>query len=366
MSVALACSAWGFAQDGALRHSVAGERSSSSPAACPVPASAAGSKADQPIAIVDGKPVYRHDLTGNTATQMVQIRQQEYKIQSDALDGLIRQKVVEEEAKKQGISVDQLYEKEVDSKVPDPSEAEVRGYYFAVERQVNQPFEKAEPQLAKVVKTLEIQQAREKYADSLRSRADVAILLQPPTIETGKNDPLRVEGNPHAPITIVEFADYQCPFCSRAESTVTDVLKKYNGKVNLAFRDFPLSTIHPHAEAAAEASRCAEAQGKFWPMHDAMYADQSKLAEADLLETAARLGMDRGSFAACLKSDRYQAAIHEDVEAGQGAGVTGTPAFFINGRFLNGSVPESQFEEIINSELAALKNKTDRADLAAR
>ena len=190
MSVALACSAWGVAQDGALLHSVAGERSSSSHAVCPAPAYAAESKADQPIAIVDGKPVYRHDLTGNTATQMVQIRQQEYKIQSDALDGLISQKVVEEEAQKQGISVDQLYEKEVDSKVPDPSEAEVRGYYFAVQRQVNQPFEKAEPQLVKVVKTLEIQQAREKYADALRSRADVAILLQPPTIETGKNEPL--------------------------------------------------------------------------------------------------------------------------------------------------------------------------------
>lgn len=355
MSAALACSAWGFAQDGAARNSVAGERSSSSPATCPVPASGAESKADQPIAVVAGKPVYRHDLSGNAAAQMLQIRQQEYKIQSDALDALIRQKVVEEEAEKQGISVDKLYEKEVDSRVPDPSKAEVRGYYLAVGHQVNQPFEKAEPQLAKVVKTLEIQQARENYADSLRSRADVAILLQPPTVETGRNDPLRVEGNPHAPITIVEFADYQCPFCGRAESTVTDLLKKYNGKVNLAFRDFPLSTIHPYAAGAAEASRCAEAQGKFWPMHDAMYADQSKLTEADVLETAVRLGMDRSSFAACLKSDRYKAAIQEDVEAGQQAGVTGTPAFFINGRFLNGSVPEAQFEQIIKAELAAFK-----------
>lgn len=366
LGAALACSAWGFAQDGAARHSVAGERSSSSPAACPVPASGAGSKADQPIAIVDGKPVYRQELTGNAAAQMLQIRQQEYKIQSDALDTLIRQKVVEEEANKQGISVDKLYEKEVDSKVPDPSEAVVRGYYLAVQRQVNQPFEKAEPQLAKVVKALEIQQARENYADALRSRADVAILLQPPIVETGKNDPARIEGNLQAPITIVEFGDYQCPFCSRAESTVVDLLKKYNGQVKLAFRDFPLSTIHPHAEGAAEASRCAEAQGKFWPMHDAMYADQSKLTEAELLETAVRLGMNRDSFAACLKSDRYKAAIQEDVQAGQRAGVTGTPAFFINGRFVNGSVPESQFEEIINSELAALKNKTDRADLATR
>lgn len=319
-----------------------------------------------PIATVDGQPIYKDDLTGQAAAQMLQIHQQEYKIESEALDTLIREKVVEVEAKKQGLSVEQLYQKEVDSKIPEPSDAEAHGYYLAVKGQQTLSFDTVKEQIKRLLKQAEIQEARGKYADSLRVKADVAIFLQPPTVQTGQVDPARVEGNPQAPITIVEFADYQCPFCGRAESTVTDVLKKYNGKVNLAFRDFPLSTIHPHAEDAAEASRCAEAQGKFWPMHDAMYADQSKLTEADLLETATRLGMDRGSFAACLKSGQYKAAIQEDFEAGQRAGVTGTPAFFINGRFLNGSVPEAQFEQIINSELDALKDKKGKEQVATR
>ncbi|HEV2322906.1 MAG TPA: DsbA family protein [Terracidiphilus sp.] len=189
-------------------------------------------------------------------------------------------------------------------------------------------------------------------------------MIQPPKVDTGENDPARMEGDPNAPITIVEFGDYQCPYCGRAESTVEDVLKKYHGKVKLAFRDFPLSAIHPFADGAAEASRCAEAQNKFWPMHDAMYANQSKLTVDDLIKTASSLGMNQDSFASCLKADTYKKAIQQDLEAGQKAGVTGTPAFFINGRFLNGSVPEVQFEAIIDSELATLKN--ENSTMAAR
>ncbi len=316
------------------------------------------------MAIVGGQPVYKSDLAGPAAAQMLQVHQQEYKIESAALDALINQKIVQAEAKKQGMTVEQLYQKEVDSKVPDPSDAEARGYYLAVKGQTTLPFSTVEPQIKRLIKNAEIQQAREKYAEALRAKANVIVYLQPPTVQLGSNDPARVEGNPKAPITIVEFGDFQCPFCGRVEPTLTDLLKKYKGQVKLAFRDFPLSTIHPYAEGAAEAGRCAEAQGKFWPMHDAMYADQSKLGDSDLTATATRLGMDRSSFASCLKSGKYKAAIQQDVAAGQRAGVTGTPAFFINGQFLSGAVPESQFEQIIDSELAALKAR--HATVASR
>jgi protein-disulfide isomerase len=338
--LALTCSTWAVGRSRSPKHGTVGKASG-----------------DSPIAIVEGQPIFKSDLTGPAAAQLLQIHQQEYKIESQALDALIRQKVVEAEAKKEGMTVEQLYQKEVDSKVPDPSGAEARGYYLAVRGQTTLPFSTVEPQIKRLIKNAEIQAARAKYADSLRVNARVAIFLQPPTVELGSNDPARIEGNPKAPITIVEFADFQCPFCGRVEPTLMDLLKKYKGQVKLAFRDFPLSTIHPYAEGAAEAGRCAEAQGKFWPMHDAMYADQSKLTEADLIKTAGSLGMDTKSFAACLKSGRYSAAIQQDVAAGAKAGVTGTPAFFINGRFLSGAVPEEQFQQIIDSELADLKNK---------
>lgn len=358
LGLALACASWGFGQSSAGNYDAQAKRPAIEPAACPVPAEGGkAGTADAPIATVEGEPIYKQDLDGATAAQMLKIHQEEYKIESQALDSLVRTKLVEDEAKKQGISVEQLYQKEVDSKVPEPTEAEVKGYYFAVKNQVNGPFEKVEPQLAKVVKALEVQQAREQYADSLRTGRNVSILLQPPAIKLGPDDPARVEGSPAAPVTIVEFGDFQCPFCGRVEPTLADLLKKYEGRVKLAFRDFPLAAIHVHAEEAAEAARCAEAQGKFWPMHDAMYSEQSKLRGPDLIETAGRLGMDRASFAACLKSGKYKAAIQQDVAAGTKAGVTGTPTFFINGRFLEGSVPSAQFEKIIDADLAAIKGK---------
>jgi protein-disulfide isomerase len=163
----------------------------------------------------------------------------------------------------------------------------------------------------------------------------------------------------------VEFADFQCPFCSRVQPLLKDVLGKYKGKVKLAYLDFPLSQIHQHAEMAAEASRCALTQGKYWEMHDAMLADQSKLDEAALVKTAAGLGMDQNSFASCLKSGKYKAVVQQDLEAGSQAGVNATPTFFINGEFLSGAQSDADFTKIIDRQLSAL-GKTALAQASSR
>ncbi|PYV16925.1 MAG: thioredoxin [Acidobacteria bacterium] len=307
---------------------------------------------DQPVAVVSGEPIYKRDLAATTATQMLQVHRQQYKIESQALDELIRQKLVEDEAKKQGISSDKLYEKEVDSKINDPSDAEVEGYYLAVKSQVNQPFEDVRAQLRKVVKALKTEQARQEYADSLRAKAEVEVLLEPPKVEVGY-DPTRVRGNPAAPVTIVEFSDFQCPYCKKVTATLNDLLAKYQGRVKLGYRDFPMRQLHPHAEIAAEAGRCAEEQGKFWEYHDALFADQTKLDEAGLEATAQKLGLDEKSFQSCLASGKFKAQVEQDVQDGSKAGVSGTPGFFINGVFVNGSQPQGEFEKVINRELAA-------------
>jgi len=170
-------------------------------------------------------------------------------------------------------------------------------------------------------------------------------------------DPARVKGNPEAPITIVEFADFQCSFCSKVQPLLDNVLGKYKGKVKLAYLDFPLSQIHQHAEVAAEASRCALAGGKYWEMHDAMFASQSKLDEAALIKTAAGLGMDQNSFEYCLRSGKYKAVVQRDVQSGSQAGVNATPTFFINGEFLSGAQSDTDFTKIIDRQLSALGAK---------
>lgn len=313
-------------------------------------------QANEPVAFVAGQAIYEQDLMSVAGPGLLDLRKQEYKLKSDALNQLIRKRLVEVEAKKNGLSSEELLKREVDSKIPDPSDEEAKGYYLAVKSQTTLPFGEIKSQVKQLLKNAEVEPEREKYADSLRDKTEVSILLQPPMVQVAY-DPARVKGSVDAPITIVEFADFQCPFCSKAQPLVNNVLAKYKDKVKLAYLDFPLSQIHPHAEAAAEASRCALEKGKFWQMHDAMFADQSKLDEAALVKTAVGLGLDQKSFESCLKSGKYKEVVQKDLQAGSQAGVNGTPTFFINGEFLSGVQSEADLAKIIDRQLSSLVAK---------
>jgi protein-disulfide isomerase len=151
----------------------------------------------------------------------------------------------------------------------------------------------------------------------------------------------------------VEFADFQCPYCKRAESSLHAVLKQYPRDVRIVFRNLPLTQIHPQAESAAEAAVCADRQGKFWEMHDAMYADQSALSIEALKDTAKQLGLNLGQFSACLSGGTPAAALDADAKAAEELGLSGTPYFFINGRPVDGNVPLEKFQSIIAEELHA-------------
>jgi protein-disulfide isomerase len=319
---------------------------------------------NEPVAIVAGQSIYERDLMSVAGPGLLDLRKQEYKLKSDALNQCIRKKLIEVEAKKRGLSAEELLKQEVDSKIAEPSDGEAKGYYLALRSQTSLPFDQIKPQAKQLLKNSEIQQAREAYADSLRDKAEISILLQPPSVQVGY-DPARVKGSADAPVTIVEFADFQCPFCSRVQPALKDVLARYQGKVKLAYRDFPLSQIHQHAEMAAEASHCALTQGKYWEMNDAMFADQSNLEEAALVKTAASLGMDQNSFSSCLKSGKYKAVVQQDFDAGSQAGVNATPTFFINGEFLSGAQSDADFTKIIDRQLSAL-GKTALAQASSR
>jgi protein-disulfide isomerase len=309
------------------------------------------------VATVDGQPIYDRDLMSVAGPNLLELRKQEFKVRSDALNSLIRKKLIEVAAKKKGLTTEELLKQEVDSKIAEPSDDEARGYYLAIKTGSTLAFDQIKAQVKQLLKNSEIQQAREKYTDSLRDKAEVSILLQSPSVQVAF-DPERVAGSAEAPVTIVEFGDFQCPFCGKVEPTLQVLLEKYKGKVKLSYRDFPLSQIHEHAEMAAEASRCALAQGKYWEMHEAMFADQAKLDETNLVNTAAGLGMNQNSFESCLKSGKYKAAVQQDIEAGSQVGVNATPTFFINGEFLDGAQSEADFTTIIDRQLAAAAGMT--------
>ena len=161
-----------------------------------------------------------------------------------------------------------------------------------------------------------------------------------------------VRGNKAAPVTIVEFSDFQCPFCKRATPIVKQVLEHYPGKVKWVFRDFPIASLHPDAPKAAEAARCAAEQGKFWEYHDVLFEKAPQLSIEELKRYAKDLKLDSAAFAKCLDSGKQAAAVKADIEQGDRLGITGTPTFFINGRQLVGAEPLATFEKIIDTELS--------------
>ena len=197
------------------------------------------------------------------SAQWRQLRNQEYELKSRALESLIKQKLLEAEAKKMGVPAEKLLDQEVDAKISDPSDSEVEAYYLGQKDRLNAPFDQVKAQLRIGLKQAKIQQARQAYLDRLRQQSAVTVLLRPPKVEVAY-DPKRVRGKPGAPVMIVEFSDFQCPYCRRVQSNLRELLAKYDGQVSLSYRDFPLREIHAQAQLAAEASRCAEEQGKFW------------------------------------------------------------------------------------------------------
>lgn len=162
------------------------------------------------------------------------------------------------------------------------------------------------------------------------------------------DDPIK--GDKNAKVTIIEFSDFECPFCEKAEPTLKKIMDKYAGKVKLVYRDFPL-TFHKSAQKASEASQCANDQGKYWEYHDKLYANQKALAVADLKKYAVDLGLDIAKFNECLDNNKFADEVKKDLADGEAAGVDGTPAFFINGRKIVGAQPYESFEKIIEEEL---------------
>ncbi len=163
------------------------------------------------------------------------------------------------------------------------------------------------------------------------------------------NPPARGAGTDTAVLEIVEFSDFECPFCARAMPVLDSLMTAHGDEVRLLYRHYPLSTIHPHAEVAAQAAVEAARQGAFWEYHDLLFRRQDRLAPADLVGYADSLGLDAGAFAEALETGRHAAAVAADRELGRSLGVGGTPTFFVNGYRVVGVPPMWVFEEAIRA-----------------
>ena len=268
-----------------------------------------------------------------------------------ALDEIVANTLMDEAAKAQGIDRPALIEKEITAKVPQVTDTDITTWFQANQARLNgAPLEQVRQPIRAYLTQERMQGIRAQYIDTLKGKTSVKVMLDPPRqVVSTANSPSK--GSATAPIEMIEFSDFQCPFCLRADPTVQQVLSTYGDRIRFVYRHYPLPN-HPFARPAAEAAACANEQGKFWPFHDRLFASPSKLSDADFKQYATDLGLNTAQFNSCVDTHKLKAQVDKDVKDGEEAGVNGTPAFFINGRMISGAQPFDVFKKLIDDELA--------------
>lgn len=302
-------------------------------------------------------PVKRSDLTSRDLQNIFDAENQVYSAVENAIAKKYFDSVIEKYMKDKSISdrnaAEQMYLRE-NVKVTD---SEVKA--FVKQNAENPQLKgKTEKQQEDLVRPYLTQQAAGSYFKSLVAKATADGKIQITGVKKPQMPRIQIEignapflGPKEAPITIVEFADFQCPYCSMVVPTVTEIMKKYNGKVRLVFKNFPLS-FHDQAMNAAIAAECAQDQGKYWQMHDKLFENHSHLNAALYEKLAGDLKLDVNKFKACLADQKVKAHIESELNYGQTLGITATPAFYINGVQLMGALPKEEFEKVIDEELS--------------
>jgi protein-disulfide isomerase len=287
------------------------------------------------------------EVEQTVALPLYQADQQRRQLLHHALQQLIDEELLKTEASRKGVSVSQL--------VADASQSET----IARLANLPGPVKQLSPGKARSSMDLEAprdpqEQARLRQAllVALRRQTTVHINLPEPALpilSVSTDDDPSV-GPADAPITIVEFSDFQCPYCKLSVPLIKEILAKYSGKVRVVYRDYP-GPNHPHAQQAAEAAQCAGDQGKFWEYHDSLFDHQEPGTGWNFVELAKEIGLNQDAFATCLNTERYREEVAKDLHDALTLGVTSTPTFFINGRPLVGAKPFAEFQAVIDTLL---------------
>ncbi len=274
-----------------------------------------------------------------------------YDARRSAIEEMIDEALLEREARSRGVTTDELVSREIAPGIAEVTDQDVQMFYDQNQARLHgETLERIGGQIREFLVARNEASARESYLADLRARTAVAVSLEPPRVPLEVERGERIKGPWEAPVTIVEYSDFQCPFCARVGPTLARIEEIYGDHVKLVYRDFPLPN-HPEAQSAAEAARCAHEQGKFWPYHDRLFADQRQLSSESYGRLAAEVGLDTEAFDECVDSGKFREAIQKDYRSGESIGVGATPAFFINGRHLSGAQPFEAFQKIIEEEI---------------
>lgn len=317
----------------------------------------AGPGASTIVLEVDGVKITYGDIEQKRAGSIFQARNAFYEAEKKSIEDYVNEFLLEREAKKESLTATQLLERHVTSKIPpDPSDEALRLYYEGID--TKEPFESIRARMVDHIRDVRIAKAKTAYVESLRSQANVVIRLPAPRANVSlKGAPVR--GVNDAPVVIVEYSDYECPYCQQTQSVLDKVEAEYKGKIAVAYKDYPLP-MHSHAQKAAEAAHCAGVQGKYWEYHDQLFKTK-QLEVAQLKDTARTLKLDTQAFDECLDSGAQAATVKAQAADGTALQLQGTPSFLINGRFMNGFQSYEELRGAIEEELKSVSAPVKQA-----
>ena len=272
----------------------------------------------------------------------------------NALEGIVADILLAEAAKARGLSQEAYVQSEISKRVKPVGDAEVAAFYQNnVGQMQGRSLEVMAPAITRYLTEEQEQTARTALVTELRKTGPaVRVMMDAPRFEIELADSDPSIGNSKAPVTIIEFSDFQCPFCLRVAPTLKKIRAAYGDKVRVVWKDFPLTQIHPQAFKAGEAGHCAAEQGKFWEYHDQLFGNQQSLTPDDLKTYAAASGLDAERFNSCLDMSKQAEVVRDGVAQGTRLGINSTPTIFVNGRRVSGAQPYEVFAAIIDEELS--------------
>jgi len=320
------------------------------------PQVAAEGDAGTPVAKIGDETITQHELDTWIKDELWRSQTDDgneakvFSLRQRGLERMIDQRLLDAEAKRRGVDADKLLDDEAAKRVA-VSDDEVKAFYDQhASEWGDRKLETEAAAIRDYLSRSKGTEAAQEFVAELRAAAKIETLLEQPRVAIAGTG--HAKGPAGAAVTVIEFSDYECPFCRRAEPVVAQMLREYAGRVRFEYRHFPLESIHPLARGASEAAVCADEQGRFWEYHQQLFAEGKGLAKPQLLEHANKAGLDPNAFQACLADGRARARVDADLAAGKAAGVTGTPAFFVNGIPFSGAIPIEEFRRALDAELA--------------
>lgn len=288
------------------------------------------------LAVVNGEQLTSGDIEDALKPLIYSVQERAYQLRRNAVELRINDALLEQEAQKRKVTTKALLNAEVEARTKPITEADARAFYDQNKERVNGDFAQLKDQIIQYLQEQQKRDLQAAFADQLRKAATLQVNLRAPEAPVLQiaTDDQPAKGSPTAPVTIVEFTDFQCPSCAQAQPVLERLSTEYGDRLRLVIRDFPLEQ-HEFARKAAEAAEAARAQGKYWEYAALLFANQRSLSVEKLKEYATQVGLDRAKFDAMLDSGQFAAKVQRDYQDGMMLGVGSTPTIYVNGRITN-------------------------------